>query len=62
MMIKGPVLYLKKCSFDQITNDEWLIDQEKELLVDPVGYYEKRKDSFYQRDSILNILYPLTDH
>jgi len=50
--MKGYIEF-RKSKFDQITNDEWLIDQEKELLVDPVGYYEKRKDLFYQRDSII---------
>ncbi len=46
----------RKSTFDQITNDEWLIDQENELRVDPVGYYEVRKELFYQRDSIVEDL------
>jgi len=50
--MKGYIEY-RKTKFDQITNDEWLMDQEKELAEDPIGYYEKRKDLFYKRDSFI---------
>jgi len=50
--MKGYIEF-RKSKFDQITNDEWLIDQEKELAEDSIGYYEKRKDLFYERDSFI---------
>ena len=50
--MKGYIEF-RKSTFDPITNDERLIDQEKELTENPKGYYEQRKALFYHRDSVI---------
>src|ERR1035437_1254101 len=40
--MKGYIEF-RKSKFDQITNDEWLIDQEKELAENPIGYYRSEE-------------------
>lgn len=50
--MKGYIEY-RKSKYDIITNDEWLIDSEKELSVNQAVYYERRKALFYDRDSII---------
>jgi hypothetical protein len=53
---------IKKSTFDPITNDEWLVDQEKELQQDPKGYYEARKAVFYPRKQAIRPAKPqITD-
>lgn len=41
-----------KFKYDTITNDFWIIDLENEIKENPITYYRKRMDIFYQRDSI----------
>ena len=36
-------------TYDTITNETNIIDQEYELRQDPLAYYAKRKDNFYER-------------
>lgn len=50
--MKGYIEY-RKSKFDLVTNEEWLIDNEKELSEDQAGYYEIRKTLFFDRDSII---------
>lgn len=50
--MKGFIEY-RKSTFDPITNDEWLVDQEQELSEDPDGYYNARKDLFYTRKNAI---------
>lgn len=39
--------------YDTVTNDFCWIDDENQLKENPVGYYESRKNIFYDRDSII---------
>jgi len=39
----------RKITFDTITNEIDIIDQETEILLNPVDYYAKREDLFYER-------------
>jgi hypothetical protein len=43
----------RKIIYNNITNDTWMIDPENELKKDPINYYKKRKNIFYERDSII---------
>lgn len=41
----------RKITYDTITNEVNIIDQENEIIQNPTGYYEKRNDLFYRRVS-----------
>ena len=44
----------RKIKYDTITNDLWIIDQENEIKENPINYYKKRKDIFYDRNTIVS--------
>lgn len=41
----------RKITFDTITNELNIVDQEYEIVHDPIGYYHKRNDIFFERGS-----------
>lgn len=41
----------RKMMYDTITNRQRILDQETEITNNPVGYYKKRKDLFYDRSN-----------
>jgi hypothetical protein len=41
----------RKIRYDTVTNEQKILDQEKEIAENPVGYYERRRHLFYDRPS-----------
>jgi hypothetical protein len=39
----------RKITFDTVTNELNILDQESEIINNPIGYYNKRKELFYER-------------
>ena len=47
-------LETRKMKYDGVTNDVWILDQEKEIQETPVAYYQKRKSVFYSRSTTIS--------
>jgi len=55
--MKGYIDY-RIIRYDTVANDQYIIDRENEIKQDSTNYYEKRKDIFYTRDSIISPAIP----
>jgi hypothetical protein len=47
--MKG-IIENRKVTYDKITNEFNIVDQEEEITTDPVNYYKKRAKLFYARN------------